>query len=70
MLSHKHHCILMSTVVPASNHYGMFVGGRFLVGMGSNISQGSAPVLVIELAHPSVIPWSKLMCEDLLTFSN
>lgn len=30
----------------------MFVGGRFLVGMGSNISQGSAPLLIIELAHP------------------
>ncbi|KAF2098542.1 general substrate transporter [Rhizodiscina lignyota] len=39
-------------VVPSSNHYGMFVGGRFLVGLGSNISQGSAPVLVVELAHP------------------
>ncbi|KAL4885269.1 general substrate transporter [Aspergillus karnatakaensis] len=31
---------------------GMFIAGRFLVGMGSNISQGSAPLLVTELAHP------------------
>lgn len=30
----------------------MYIGGRFLVGLGSNISQGSAPLLVIELAHP------------------
>jgi fucose permease len=30
----------------------MFLAGRFLLGMGTNISQGSAPVLVVELAHP------------------
>lgn len=28
------------------------MGGRFLVGMGSNISQGSAPLLIMELSHP------------------
>ncbi|GME23976.1 putative hexose transporter protein [Neofusicoccum parvum] len=39
-------------VVPAVNS-GMFIGGRFLVGFGSNISQGSAPLLVMELAHPA-----------------
>lgn len=31
----------------------MFIGGRFLVGMGSNLSQGSAPLLIMELAHPA-----------------
>ncbi|KAL5048422.1 hypothetical protein BDW71DRAFT_196076 [Aspergillus fruticulosus] len=31
---------------------GMFIAGRFLVGLGSNIRQGSAPLLVTELAHP------------------
>ncbi|KAM0698519.1 hypothetical protein Q7P36_001986 [Cladosporium allicinum] len=31
---------------------GMFIGGRFLVGFGSNLSQGSAPLLIMELAHP------------------
>ncbi|KAF7185310.1 Lactose permease [Pseudocercospora fuligena] len=31
----------------------MFIGGRFLVGMGSNLSQGSAPLLILELAHPA-----------------
>ncbi|KAJ4305061.1 hypothetical protein N0V90_000591 [Kalmusia sp. IMI 367209] len=30
----------------------MFIGGRFLVGFGSNLSQGSAPLLIMELAHP------------------
>lgn len=38
-------------VVPSVNK-GMFIGGRFLVGFGSNISQGSAPLLITELAHP------------------
>ncbi|KAG9638963.1 general substrate transporter, partial [Aureobasidium melanogenum] len=32
---------------------GMYIGGRFLVGMGSNIAQGSAPLLILELAHPA-----------------
>lgn len=31
----------------------MFIGGRFLVGMCSNLSQGSAPLLIMELAHPA-----------------
>ncbi|KAE8165485.1 general substrate transporter [Aspergillus tamarii] len=38
-------------VVPSVNR-GMFIAGRFLVGFGSNISQGSAPLLITELAHP------------------
>ncbi|KAF2226207.1 general substrate transporter [Elsinoe ampelina] len=38
-------------VVPAVNE-GLFIGGRFLVGLGSNLSQGSAPLLIMELAHP------------------
>ncbi|KAK5734463.1 hypothetical protein LTR17_008964 [Elasticomyces elasticus] len=38
-------------VVPGTNE-GMFIGGRFLVGFGSNFSQGCAPLLIIELAHP------------------
>ncbi|OIW30413.1 MFS transporter [Coniochaeta ligniaria NRRL 30616] len=31
---------------------GMFIGGRFLVGFGSNISIGAAPLLIMELAYP------------------
>ncbi|KAJ5290002.1 transcriptional regulator family: Fungal Specific TF [Penicillium atrosanguineum] len=38
-------------VVPSVNS-GMFLAGRFLVGLGSNVSQGSAPLLITELAHP------------------
>ncbi|KAK5676105.1 hypothetical protein LTS10_011395 [Elasticomyces elasticus] len=38
-------------VVPGTNE-GMFIGGRFLVGLGSNFAQGCAPLLIIELAHP------------------
>ncbi|KAL4949678.1 major facilitator superfamily domain-containing protein [Aspergillus filifer] len=37
--------------VPSVNR-NMFVGGRFLVGCGSNVSQGSAPLLAAKLAHP------------------
>ncbi|TKX22982.1 lactose permease-like protein 2 [Elsinoe australis] len=39
-------------VVPSVTE-GMFIGGRFLVGFGSNFAQTSAPLLIIELAHPA-----------------
>ncbi|KAN0095977.1 general substrate transporter [Hyaloscypha variabilis] len=39
-------------IVPTTDHEGMFIGGRFLVGLGSNLAQGSAPLLIMELAHP------------------
>ncbi|KAJ5552184.1 hypothetical protein N7494_001562 [Penicillium frequentans] len=38
-------------VVPSVNS-NMFLAGRFLVGLGSNISQASAPLLITELVHP------------------
>lgn len=37
--------------VPATNA-GMYIGGRFLVGFGSNFSQGCAPLLIIEVRDP------------------
>ncbi|KAF3027577.1 hypothetical protein E8E12_000042, partial [Didymella heteroderae] len=37
--------------VPITNS-SMFLGGRFFVGFGSNFAQGSAPLLITELAHP------------------
>ncbi|KAH8820310.1 general substrate transporter [Xylogone sp. PMI_703] len=40
-------------VVPTSNHVGPYIGGRFLVGLGSNLAQGSAPLLIMELSHPA-----------------
>lgn len=36
-------------VVPGVDR-GMFIGGRFLVGFGSNLSQGSAPLLIMEVS--------------------
>ncbi|KAL2837705.1 general substrate transporter [Aspergillus pseudoustus] len=38
-------------VVPGTTK-GMFMGGRVLLGFGSNISEAAAPLLVVELAHP------------------
>lgn len=35
-------------VVPGANA-GMYIGGRFLLGFGSNFSQGCAPLLIIEV---------------------
>ncbi|UJO21961.1 Lactose permease [Fulvia fulva] len=45
-------CIGMILQVVPGKTNGMFIGGRFLVGLGSNLSQGSAPLLIMELAHP------------------
>lgn len=36
----------------AAANFGMFVGARFLVGFGISIAQGTAPLLIAELAHP------------------
>ena len=44
--------ILIGTViqvVPTVDR-AMFIGGRFLVGFGSNLSQGSAPLLIMEVS--------------------
>ncbi|KEZ42102.1 hypothetical protein SAPIO_CDS6339 [Scedosporium apiospermum] len=38
-------------VVPTVNQ-AMFLAGRYFVGLGANISQGSAPLLIMELAYP------------------
>ncbi|KAK2780621.1 hypothetical protein FQN53_001096 [Emmonsiellopsis sp. PD_33] len=42
---------LISWVVVSQVNRGMFVSGRFLVGFGSNISIGAAPLLIMELAY-------------------
>lgn len=36
--------------VPGANS-GMYIGGRFLLGFGSNFSQGCAPLLIIEVCE-------------------
>ncbi|KAL3483619.1 major facilitator superfamily domain-containing protein [Aspergillus germanicus] len=38
-------------VVPGTTK-GMLMGGRVLLGFGSNISEAAAPLLVVELTHP------------------
>ncbi|KFY94181.1 hypothetical protein V498_04002 [Pseudogymnoascus sp. VKM F-4517 (FW-2822)] len=38
--------------VPTNNPASMYIGGRFMVGLGANITQGSAPLLIMELAYP------------------
>jgi MFS family permease len=36
----------------SSQNIGMFTAARFLIGMGVQIAQGCAPLLITELAHP------------------
>lgn len=40
--------------VPGVND-GMFIGGRFMVGFGSNLSQGSAPLLIMEASYSHLV---------------
>ncbi|CCG82767.1 Sugar transporter [Taphrina deformans PYCC 5710] len=39
-------------VQTAAQNFGMFIAARFLVGFGISIAQGTAPLLITELAHP------------------
>ena len=41
---------------------GMFIGGRFLVGFGSNLSQGSAPLLIMEASRIDILPCVCTQC--------
>lgn len=34
------------------NGYGMYVGGRFILGFGNSLAQMSSPVLLTEICHP------------------
>jgi MFS family permease len=45
--------LLVGVAVQAgSTSFGMFVGGRFLVGLGDVICVTTAPLLIAEIAHP------------------
>lgn len=44
--------ITMAIMQTYSTSFGMFTGGKLLLGMGANFQQVAAPVLVTELAHP------------------
>ncbi|EHK96531.1 MFS general substrate transporter [Glarea lozoyensis ATCC 20868] len=48
-------CLLMilgGVLGAFSNGYGMYVGGRFILGFGNSLSQLSSPVLLTEICHP------------------
>lgn len=42
----------MAIMQTFATNFNMFVGGKLLLGFGSNLQQLSAPILVAELAHP------------------
>lgn len=43
---------LLQAFPPASNPKGMYLAGRFFIGFGSNISNGTCPLLITEISHP------------------
>lgn len=43
---------LLQAFPPASNPNAMYLTGRFFIGFGSNISNGTCPLLITEIAHP------------------
>ncbi|KAH8807617.1 general substrate transporter [Xylogone sp. PMI_703] len=45
--------IVGAIVGAAANSYGMFLGGRILVGFGNGLCAIAAPMLLAEVAHPS-----------------
>ncbi|KFZ11678.1 hypothetical protein V502_07461 [Pseudogymnoascus sp. VKM F-4520 (FW-2644)] len=58
--------------VPASDPASMYIGGRFLVGLGANITQGNAPLLIMELAYPQhrgsiIAAWTVFGCVNYTT---
>lgn len=48
-------CVIMivgAIICGVCNGYGMYVGGRFLLGFGNSLAQLASPVLITEIAHP------------------
>lgn len=43
---------LLQSFPPASNPRPMYLAGRFFIGFGSNISNGTCPLLITEISHP------------------
>lgn len=43
---------LLQAFPPAHNPEAMYLVGRFIIGFGSNISNGTCPLLITEVAHP------------------
>ncbi|KAH6955902.1 general substrate transporter [Ilyonectria sp. MPI-CAGE-AT-0026] len=48
-------CVIMITGALIStfcNGYGMYIGGRFILGFGNSLAQMSSPMLLTEICHP------------------
>jgi MFS family permease len=43
---------LIQSFPPKSNPQPMYLAGRFFIGFGANISNGTCPLLITEIAHP------------------
>jgi len=43
---------ILQALPPARSPKGMYLAGRFLIGFGSNISNGTCPLLITEVSHP------------------
>ena len=43
---------ILQALPSASSPKGMYLAGRFLIGFGSNISNGTCPLLITEVSHP------------------
>lgn len=43
---------ILQALPSAKSPKGMYLAGRFLIGFGSNISNGTCPLLITEVAHP------------------
>ncbi|KAK4187747.1 general substrate transporter [Podospora australis] len=48
-------CIILimgGLLTALANGYGMYMGGRFMIGFGNSLSQMASPLLLTEIAHP------------------
>src|SRR5690349_3866968 len=43
---------VLAPVNPSGRRDWMYLSGRFIMGLGSNISNGTCPLLITEVAHP------------------
>lgn len=46
--------LIGTTIQTAANNSAMFIGGRFLIGLGISFTCVSGPSLLFELAHPDM----------------
>ena len=58
---------LLQAFPPASNPAPMYLAGRFFIGFGGNLSNGTCPLLITEISHPrhrgrTIVPPSTTLC--------